>query len=116
MALAHRQAESAGLAHPSAEYCATMLLTHSWPHEARELKTEAMLDVQPVSVVVVVVVVVGDVGVVMTELVVLVLSEVVLLVVVVVGAVVTSTEEELEDELADEEEEDALTVLQVNTI
>ncbi len=39
------------MAQPSVEYCATMLLKHSWPQEARALKAEEMLVVQAVLVV-----------------------------------------------------------------
>ncbi len=31
----HRQAASCSLAQPSDEYCASMLLKHSWPHDGR---------------------------------------------------------------------------------
>ena len=58
----HRQAASCSLAQPRDKYCASMLLKHSWPHEARALNAEEMLVVQTVFVVDVALVVVGDVG------------------------------------------------------
>lgn len=34
-AFSHRHAASCSLAHPSSEYCASILLKHNWPHDGK---------------------------------------------------------------------------------